>query len=157
MKILIATDGSKFSNAAIETVCRLIGDGENAQVKIVSAYQQPLTAAVAAAPYAVPLDYNPALEEQLRKSADETVAQAEKTIGERCPALLTNLTTVVLCGPPEQAIIEEAEKWGADLIVTGSHGYGFWSRAFLGSVSNSVAHHAPCSVLIARATHPADA
>ena len=60
------------------------------------------------------------------------------------------LTTEVLCGPPAQEIVQQAEDWGADLVVVGSHGYGFWSRALLGSVSNSVVHHAPCSVLVVR-------
>ena len=46
--------------------------------------------------------------------------------------------------------IEEAQNWGADLIIVGSHGYGFWSRALLGSVSNAVINHAPCSVLVVR-------
>lgn len=155
MKILIATDGSKFSSAAIETVCRLIGASKNARIKIVSAYQMPLMAA--AAPYAVPVGYNPALEEQMRDSATEAIASAERLIRALCPALEIDLTTGVLCGSPEQAIVAEAEEWGADLIVTGSHGYGFWSRTLLGSVSNSVAHHAPCSVLIVREKQPARA
>ncbi len=51
---------------------------------------------------------------------------------------------------PKESIVEEAQKWSADLIVLGSHGYGFWERMLLGSVSNAVVHHAPCSVLIVR-------
>jgi nucleotide-binding universal stress UspA family protein len=55
-----------------------------------------------------------------------------------------------MSGLAKQVIVEEAEKWGADLIVVGSHGQGLWSRALLGSVSNSVVHHAPCSVFVGR-------
>ena len=62
------------------------------------------------------------------------------------------MTAEVLDGSPQRVLIEKAAEWGADLIVTGSHGYGFWSRALLGSVSNSVVHHAPCSVLVVRTT-----
>jgi nucleotide-binding universal stress UspA family protein len=47
-------------------------------------------------------------------------------------------------------IVEEAEKWGADLIVLGSHGYGPMSRFLLGSVAHAVALHAPYSVEIVR-------
>ena len=35
-------------------------------------------------------------------------------------------------------ILNEAESWGADLIVVGSHGYRVWERFLLGSVSQSV-------------------
>ncbi|HEY5663256.1 MAG TPA: universal stress protein [Ilumatobacter sp.] len=45
------------------------------------------------------------------------------------------------------ALCEAAESIGADLIVVGNRGMT-GARRFLGSVPNSVAHHAPCSVLI---------
>ena len=149
MKILIATDGSEFSEAAVETVCQMFANSEDAAVKIVSAYEQPLMA-VAAAPYAIPAGYNPVYEKEMQQLATQSVEAAGRKISERFPDSKLNVTTCVLCGPPERAIIDEAENWGADLIVVGSHGYGFWSRTLLGSVSNSVVHHAPCSVLIVR-------
>ena len=53
-------------------------------------------------------------------------------------------------GPPRAVILDEAESWGADLIVIGSHGYGRLERLFLGSVSQSVVSHAKCSVEVVR-------
>lgn len=53
-------------------------------------------------------------------------------------------------GTPEEAILDEAEKWDADLIVVGSHGFKGLDRFLLGSVSHDVAIHAPCSVEIVR-------
>jgi nucleotide-binding universal stress UspA family protein len=47
-------------------------------------------------------------------------------------------------------ILDEAESWGADLIVVGSHGYRAWERFLLGSVSQSVVSHAKCSVEVVR-------
>lgn len=47
-------------------------------------------------------------------------------------------------------ILEEAEAFGADLIVVGSHGHGMLERFLLGSVSQAVALHASCSVEIVR-------
>jgi nucleotide-binding universal stress UspA family protein len=47
-------------------------------------------------------------------------------------------------------ILDEAERWDADLIVLGSHGYNGWQRFLLGSVSHAVATHAHCSVEIVR-------
>jgi nucleotide-binding universal stress UspA family protein len=152
MKILIATDGSEFSEAAVKKICQMVKNSGNTEVKIVSAYEQPIM--VAAAPYAIPAGYNPILETEMKELATQAVSQAEQTIRERFPDLKENLSAQILSGSPEQAIVGEAENWGADLIVVGSHGYGFWERAFLGSVSNAVVNHAPCSVLVVRKTRP---
>jgi len=48
-------------------------------------------------------------------------------------------------------IVEQAKKWGSDLIVLGSHGWRGVDRVLMGSVSEYVAIHAPCSVEIIRA------
>jgi len=48
------------------------------------------------------------------------------------------------------AITEEADRWQADLIVLGSHGYGAWHRFLLGWVSQVVVSHAKCSVEVVR-------
>jgi nucleotide-binding universal stress UspA family protein len=148
MKILIATDGSKFSEEAVERICRVVKNPENVSIKIISAYEEPMLAV--AAPYAMPPVCNPILETEMKGLAAQAVFQAEVKIRERLPALKENLTMRVICGSPAQVIVEEAENWGADLVVVGSHGYGFWERMFLGSVSNAIALHAPCSVLIVR-------
>ena len=52
-------------------------------------------------------------------------------------------------GDPRQAIVDCAREWHTDLIVLGSHGKKGFER-MLGSVSDSVARHAPCSVEIVR-------
>jgi nucleotide-binding universal stress UspA family protein len=52
-------------------------------------------------------------------------------------------------GDPAQSLVDEAKKWNADLIVVAPHA-GRWERLFLGSVSNYVAEHAQCPVLILR-------
>lgn len=51
-------------------------------------------------------------------------------------------------GSPGREICALAQAWEADLIVVGSHGRKGISELFLGSVSNYVMHHAPCSVLV---------
>ena len=43
-----------------------------------------------------------------------------------------------------------AEEQGAQLIVLGDRGLGAVKRFLLGSVSNKLAHHAPCNILIVR-------
>ena len=51
-------------------------------------------------------------------------------------------------GIPGRTISKLAQTWEADLILMGSHGRKGLRELFLGSVSNYVMHHAPCSVLI---------
>jgi nucleotide-binding universal stress UspA family protein len=50
-------------------------------------------------------------------------------------------------GAPADVIVTIATREHADLIVVGNKGMK-GSRRVLGSVPNSIAHHAPCSVLI---------
>ncbi len=55
-----------------------------------------------------------------------------------------------LTGNPGAMICELAHNWEADLIIVGSRGLKGIKEMFVGSVSNYVSHHAPCSVLILR-------
>ena len=83
---------------------------------------------------------------QAKKASEQT----ETYLRSLFPNLSLNITAEVVTGSPQRVLVEKAQEWGADLMVVGSHGYGFWERALLGSVSNSVVHHAPCSVLVVR-------
>ncbi len=56
-----------------------------------------------------------------------------------------------LVGSPGRVICKVAQQWGADLIVVGNRGRSGLSELVLGSVSNYVMHHAPCSVLVLKA------
>lgn len=51
-----------------------------------------------------------------------------------------------ISGSPSRVICDLAGSWGADLIVIGRRGHSGLAELFLGSVSNYVLHHAPCSV-----------
>lgn len=58
----------------------------------------------------------------------------------------------ILIGRPSELICQVAQDWQADLIVMGRRGLKGWSEAVLGSTSNYVLHHAPCSVLVVQGT-----
>lgn len=147
MKILIAIDGSEYSKAAVEQYCQLMIKPENDDVLVVSAYEDayPITAE----PFAISAEYYQKMDDAVSSMAATFVADAEKTIRDKFPGRDLSIETEILRGSPDQQIIEKAREWKADLIVVGSHGRGFWGR-LLGSVSNGVVHHAPCSVLVVR-------
>lgn len=145
MKIMLATDGSAFSEAAVNHLCRRVlrpGD----ELKVVSAVE-PM-AHVVGAPFGVVDEYyQNAMRERNDRSA-EIADRTEAAIHAAVPGV--SVTHEVLLGSPARAIVEDAEKFRADLIVVGSHGAGFWERMFIGSVSQTVVSQAPCSVLVVR-------
>ncbi|HET9723277.1 MAG TPA: universal stress protein [Actinomycetota bacterium] len=59
-------------------------------------------------------------------------------------------------GRPESAIVATASRDGTDLVVVGHRGVSGVRRVFLGSVSEHVTTHAPCSVLVARPRRAAE-
>lgn len=148
MKILIATDGSEYSRKAVEKCCELFGKNENASVRIISVVESPMPMAVD--PYGASVEFYAEAQTKLGEQAKESATQAEQIIIEKFEDKNLAVETAVVIGNPKEAIVEEAQKWSADLIVLGSHGYGFWERMMLGSVSNAVVQHAPCSVLVVR-------
>jgi len=148
MKIIIASDGSEFSRAAIAQCCRFISDPEKAAFLVVSAFEDAITTAIE--PWATSAEIYQSVVDSLHKQAEVYARDATAELRRCLPGRDLDVTTKILRGAPERSIIEEAAAWGADLIVVGSHGRGFWGRLTLGSVSDAVVHHAPCSVLIVR-------
>ncbi len=149
MKILMATDGSQFSRIAVEECCNFISTKKHTDIKIISVVEQ-LAPIVAAEPFAVSTGYYAHIEADLRKTADEAVAEAEKIVKSKLADEKVFVTTEVFTGNVKRTIIDEALKLEVDLIVVGSHGYGFLDRVLVGSISDFVVHHAPCSVLVVR-------
>ena len=150
MRILIVTDGSKFSEAAIEVCPNIIAEPARAAIKVISTFEFPTVEPFDPMTEGS-VEFYDQFEEAEHAQATEYAEQAATHIRSLFPNIKLDLTTQVIQDAPQRAIIETAESWKADLIVVGSHGYGFWERALLGSVSSSIVHHAPCSVLVVRA------
>jgi nucleotide-binding universal stress UspA family protein len=143
MKVLLATDGSPSSDAAVDEVARRLWPPDT-QVRIISVVEACMP--LAAEPY-MQADYLVVAEKALRIAAQEAVDHAATKLRKRGNL---QITTEVLTGSPKRLIVEESENWGADLIVVGSQGYRTWERMLLGSVSQAVATHAECSVEVVR-------
>jgi len=146
IKIIISTDGSEFSRAAIEKCCQIVVVPEETQIKVVSVYEviEPLDISISP-------EFSQELEIAARAKAQEYAEQAAAQIRERFPTI--DLTTQISMGAPDRILIETAKEWQADLIVIGPHGRGFWGRMLLGSITDSLVHYAPCSVLVVQKTN----
>ena len=72
-----------------------------------------------------------------------------KTVAEGLRTANTDVTYAAARGKPAEALIAEAERTGAQMIVVGNRRMRGIGRV-LGSVANSVAHNAPCDVYIAK-------
>lgn len=149
MKILLAVDGSPCSEAAARSVAQRPWP-PGSSVLILSAYEGVMMMSMEAG--ALPPDFWKQLLAQARERAAAAVSQAEKIVRAASPVL--SIDTRVVEGYAKQAIVDEAEQWSADLIVLGSHGHRGLTRLWLGSVSQSVAVHASCSVEIVRERAP---
>jgi len=142
MKVLLAVDGSPSSDAAVAEVCRRPWPtGTEVHVVIVDRPVEPSLLKSS------PTIFDEIVKQQ-RSDALRHLTSAVETLESRSPGL--RVGSMLLEGYPKEAIVEEAERWGADLIVLGSHGYGPVKRFLLGSVSLAVATSAPCSVHIVR-------
>ena len=149
MKILIATDGSDYSVEAVRKSTEMLKPKEQTSFRVISIIE-PL-APVGVEPFGVSTNYYAEAEKEAQKSAEDVVSAAKEMISKNLEG--TDFTVegeVFFSRSTKGAIVEEAQKWGADLIVVGSHGYGFFKRMLLGSVSDAVVRYAPCSVLVVR-------
>ena len=145
MKVLLAIDGSPHSQAALDEVASRTWPADTKiRVLTVNHSSWPLGGdpffTMAAA------HMESVIEQQ--RDAPALLSRAVQRLQQRAPAL--EVTTKAINGVPHDVIVQEAETWGADLIVLGSHGYGRIRRALLGSVAAAVAVEAPCAVEIIR-------
>lgn len=145
MKIMVATDGSLPAGVALRLVAAAALPA-GTQIRIVTAVDTgsalfggpwPTAAITQAA------EVEAALRDLARRALDSAVepfAAAGRTV-----------VTAVLEGRPATVLVEEAERWGADLLVVGSRGHGLIESMVLGSVTAEILDSARVPVLVVRA------
>jgi nucleotide-binding universal stress UspA family protein len=147
MKILLAIDDSKFAQAALEM---LITQSRPQETEVLVVHvTEPITLLFAPetmAEFNLPTPQLNQLRQEHLKHGRELVAAASAKIRESG----FQADSAVYEGDARAEIIDMAAQWHADLIVVGSHGRKGLDRFLLGSVSEYVARHAPCSVEIVR-------
>ncbi len=149
MRILLALDGSPSADRAGTLVASLAWPA-GSTIRIVAALD------VAPALWGGP--WIPAIPVDADQLEEEAVSELTRVLQEARPALEAAGLTVeaeLLRGRPSAAIVDDARRWGPDLVVVGSRGHGPMETAVLGSVSAAVVDHATCPVLVARGDHAA--
>jgi universal stress protein F len=89
----------------------------------------------------VPQDFD----SQVREGLEKEIAAIAEQLG-RAP---DRISTKVLFGPIYHKLLEEADSWGADLILLCSHKPGM-DRFLIGSTADAIVQHAKCSVWVVR-------
>jgi nucleotide-binding universal stress UspA family protein len=147
MKVLIATDGSEYGTAAVETAAKQVWEN-GSELKVITVFDPPVP--IGGEIYMMDMSVFEEASKTFEKTSQKFAEDAATKIKQGVNGDNVIVTTEVLMGSPNRRIVEEADEWAADLIIVGSHGYSMWERVLLGSVSLSVAQHAKCSVWIVR-------
>lgn len=113
-RILLATDGSRFSDAAAVAAAK-IADLCGVAVTVLSTVRESFN-------------------EERAAQADEAATR----IHDHLAAEGIAVDKVVLRGNPDKLILETAAERAADLVIMGTHGRTGWERVLVGSVTESV-------------------
>ncbi len=139
-RVVVGVDGSDGSSRALAAAVVQARE-HDATLSVVTTWSQPVTAG--APGYAA---YDWISESDLSAGAKQQQADALAAVLGAEPSL--RVEQEVLEGHPGQVLVTASE--GADLLVVGSRGHGGFVGMLLGSVSQHVAAHAACSVLVVR-------
>jgi nucleotide-binding universal stress UspA family protein len=141
-RILVATDGSDTASRACTEAISLATD-QKARLRVLYVVSYAYVSAVLGSAYSGDLLRRMRADAQTTLEAAEAAARSAGLQVE--PKLLEHQSTQI-----GEAIIEDAEKWQADLIVMGTHGRRGFARAVIGSDAEYVASHAPVPLLLVR-------
>jgi nucleotide-binding universal stress UspA family protein len=148
MRILLAYDGS----AGAETACRLVAQlrlPRGTELAVVGVVD-PRTTAWSVVD--VPMNRRDKEAEGRKVEGVKQLDAELSNIARGLRAPDRTCETRILRGRAATVLVDEAERWKADLIVVGNRGHGVLEGLLLGSTSAEVVDHAPCPVLVAR--HP---
>ena len=138
-KILLATDGSENASRAADAAISLAKGLSLPSITIIHIVTDPPSESRMVQ---AKFDVHSLLEEESRKITSGTIA--------RCDTAGIGYTLKVAIGDPAPEILAHVQKEQPDLVVIGSRGLGTLKGVLMGSVSQKIAHLAPCPVLIVK-------
>jgi nucleotide-binding universal stress UspA family protein len=143
MKILLAIDSFHHSEVAVDEVARRPWP-KGTIIRVLSV-AQAMPLGVVGLPATYFQDLTNSISNSARAAVDRATAKLIKQCGESI-----DVYGKVVSGSPKHIIVEEAERWGADLIVIGADDHGAIGHLLTNSVSQWVSTHANCSVELVR-------
>ncbi len=130
-KILVPVDGSEYADKAAEKAAEL-AKAYGARVTLINVTQ----------PFSMLLGF---------KTSEEMLEEAKETAKKSSAALKgVKVEARGAVGDPAEEIVKLAEEGKFDLIVMGSKGLTESKRFLVGSVTQKVVEHSPCSVLVVK-------
>lgn len=140
--IVVGTDGSETASTAVDRAGRLAA-ADGARVVVVTAFlsdpEDPVIREGEQAPEDVMWQVG-------HRSAADAIANEARQMLRKLGA--NDVVIQSVAGDPGETLLGAAEQFSAELIIVGSVGLTSASRFLLGSVASTVAHHAPCDVMI---------
>jgi nucleotide-binding universal stress UspA family protein len=148
MKVILAIDDSVYSQSVVESVIKR---------------QWPIDTEFKVLTVLEPLCCNefernewdeilPEVEKRQRKHAEQYVGVIKHKLESQFPR--AKVHEEIRDGKAKSEILDAALEWSADKILLGAHSKGVCPHNLLGSVSSSVAAHAPCTIEIIRPKQP---
>ncbi len=135
--VIVGVDGSDTAARAAEVAATLARQLQR-PLRVVTAYEK------------VEVDVIEVGTDVFEVRSDEEARKIAETVAAKvAPDLPVEVAAVQ--GKPADVLIDEATEHGASLLVVGNRRMQGVSR-LLGSVANSVSHHAPCDVYIVKTT-----
>ncbi len=138
MVVLVAYDGSRPAQRALQHAAEQYGDEEIVLLRVVEAADGSLEAG---------LDM---LQEKLREIREETATEVSEEVIDLIGDDAYEFRMEMVAGTPSREIVAYAEEHEIDTIVIGNHGRRGPSRILLGSVAERVVRRAPCTVTVVR-------
>ncbi|XP_020107688.1 universal stress protein PHOS32-like isoform X2 [Ananas comosus] len=146
--VAVAVDEGEESICALRWSLRNICAAErDVLVLLYARPPPPVCSALDASGYIFSEEVTASIDKYSRDLADSVMEKAKNI----CKAYENiRIEEKVAVGDARDVICDMVDKLGADLLVMGSHGYGFIKRALLGSVSDYCIRNAKCPVLIVK-------
>lgn len=140
--VVVGTDGSENAEAAVRMAIELVRVNAGARLHVVNASRPLSVGEVRTIVADLPSEYQDLVTSHFPSEA--VLSRA------RSAARAANVDAVFheVDDHPADALLDAVERFDADLLIVGSRGEGRARRLLHGSVSTSVMHHAPCSVLV---------